>query len=197
MLTGVIVFLLVLIALLAIPVTLIYHVSWQQAFHGDIKLQWAFGLIRVRLPLFQSKPPSTEGNEPAQKISQKKTSPGQPLNPLAVFRQKSFRRRIIQFIRAIWHAIHKRDISLRIRIGLSDPADTGQLWAIVGPVSGILANIQQVSIEIEPVFFDTTFELDSCGNIRVVPLQMIYLTLGLLLSPSVWQGIKQMRKVGQ
>jgi hypothetical protein len=196
MLTGVMAFLLLLITLLAIPLTLIVQVSWQQAFQGDIKLHWAFGLIRVRLPLFQSKPPPAQGNEPAQKIRQQKASPGKAFNPLAAFRQKSFRRRIIRFMRALWHAFHRRDISLRIRLGLGDPADTGQLWAIVGPVSGILANIQEASITIEPEFFDATFELDSYGSIRFIPLQMIYLTVGLLLSPAVWRGIIQMRKVG-
>lgn len=194
MLTGVMAFLLVLIALQAIPVTLMYQVNLRQVPQGEIKLRWVFGLIRIRIPLFQSKPPSTDGNEPVRKISQKKTSSGKPFNPLAAFRQKLFRRRIIRFIREFWHAIYKRDIYLRIRIGLGDPADTGQLWAIIGPVSGMLSSIQEASIEIEPEFFDTTFELDSSGSIRVIPLQMIYLTLGLLLSPLVWQGIKQMRK---
>ncbi len=83
---------------------------------------------------------------------------------------------------------------MRIRIGLGDPADTGQLWSIVGPVAGILANSKEVVLEIEPEFFDATFELDGSGNIGIVPLQLIYLIFGVLLSPSVWQGVKQMRK---
>ena len=194
MLTGVVAFLLVFIALLAIPVTLSYQVSWQRAFQGKVKLQWAFGLVRIDLPAFQSKTASPQGEEPTQTIHRKRHPSRKRSNPLAVIRQKAFRRRIIRFIHDLWHAVHKRDVSLRIRIGLGDPADTGQLWAIVGPVAGILANVQQASIEIEPEFFDTIFELDSSGNIRLIPLQMIYLTLALLLSPSVWQGIKQMRK---
>ena len=105
-------------------------------------------------------------------------------------RQTAFRRRIILFIHDLWHAVHKRDISLRLRVGLGDPADTGQLWAMLGPVAGMLADTQAASIEIEPEFFDATLELDSSGDIRFIPLQMIYLTVGLLLSPPVWRGIK-------
>ena len=96
-----------------------------------------------------------------------------------------------------WHAVRKRHVSLHIRIGLGDPADTGQLWAVVGPVAGVLATIQEASIEIEPEFFDTTFELDGSGNIRLIPLQMIYLIVALLLSPAVWQGISKMRTAGR
>ena len=85
---------------------------------------------------------------------------------------------------------------MRLRIGLDDPADTGRLWALVGPVSGLLANIHEVSIEIEPEFFETIIELNSNGTIRVIPLQIIFLTAALLLSPPFWQGMQQMRKAG-
>ena len=196
MLSGVAAFLLLFIALLAIPVTLTFKASWQQAFQGYVKLQWAFGLVRVRLPSLQSKAPSPEGEELAQKVSSFGRSPRKKWNSFSAIRQKAFRRRIIRFISDFWHAVHKRNVNLRIRIGLGDPADTGQLWAFVGPASGILANIKEATIEIEPEFFDSTFELDSSGTIRIIPLRLIYLTVGLLLSPPVWQGIKQMRATG-
>lgn len=194
MLTGVLVFLLLLIALLAIPVTLTFQASWQPAFQGYIKLQWLFGLVSTRIPSLQSKAPSAEDRELTQKIGRFERSSRKKQNGFAIVRQKAFRRRIIRFISDFWHAVHKRDIRLHVRIGLGDPADTGQLWAIAGPVAGILANVQEASIKIEPDFFDTTFEMDSSGNIRLVPLQIIYLAIALLLSPSVWQGIRQMRK---
>jgi len=195
MLTIVVAFMLLLIALLAIPVTLTFQVSWQEVFHGYIKLRWAFGHVHVRIPSFQSKAPSPEDEQLTQKTSRAERSPDKKTNLFAIVWQKAFRQRIIRFISDFWHAIHKRDISLRVRVGLGDPADTGQLWAIVGPVAGILSNAQETSIKIVPEFLDTTFELDSSGNIRLIPLQIIYLTVGLLLSPPVWQGIKQMRNV--
>lgn len=195
MLTGVVTFLLLLIALLAIPVTLTFQVSWHKAFLGNIKLLWLFGLVRVPLPFSQTKTPSPEGEELAKKFSRLERSSRKKQNIFAVIRQKPFRRRIIRFVSDFWHAVSKRDLSLRIRIGLGDPADTGQLWAIVGPMAGMLANTQEASIEFEPEFLDTTFELYSSGNIRFIPLQMIYLAVGLLLSPPVWQAIKQVREV--
>jgi hypothetical protein len=191
---GVLLFLLVLIALLAVPVTLTYQLSWRQEFEGSFHLRWLFGLVRIELPMSQSKTHAT----PQSKIKQQthKKAPGKKSSPMAAIWQKSFRRRIIRFIRDVWRATHKQDLRLRVRIGLGDPADTGQLWAVVGPVSGVLATVQEASIELEPEFIDTVFELDSSGNVRLIPLQMIYLTFALLLSPSIWRGIKRMGKAG-
>lgn len=195
MLTGTVVFLLLLIGLLAIPVTLTFQVSRQQAFQGVITLLWLFGRVRVQRSLFQSKGSLPKAEEPVQKTSRSQRSSGKKSNVFAAISGKTFRRRLIRFINDFWHAIHKENVRLRIRIGLGDPADTGQLWAIVGPVAGALASIQEASIEIEPEFFDASFELDSSGKIRLIPMQMIYLAVGLLLSPSFWYGVKQMRVV--
>lgn len=195
MLTGTVVFLLLLIGLLAIPVTLTFQVSRQQAFQGVITLLWLFGRVRVQRSLFQSKVSLPKAEEPVQKTSRSQRSSGKKSNVFAAISGKTFRRRLIRFINDFWHAIHKENVRLRIRIGLGDPADTGQLWAIVGPVAGALASIQEASIEIEPEFFDASFELDSSGKIRLIPMQMIYLAVGLLLSPSFWYGVKQMRVV--
>ncbi len=193
MLTGVAIFLLVLIALLAIPVSLTYRLSWRRALRGDIKLQWLFGLVHIQLPMFQTESAASQ-RKSLTDVNRDKKSSGKKSSPIAAFRQKSFRQRIFRFVLDLWHAIHKHDIRMRVRIGLGDPAETGRLWAVVGPVSGMLASLQDTSIEIEPEFIDSVFELDSSGNIRIIPLHMVYLTIGLCLSPSIWQGIKQMRK---
>lgn len=196
MLTGVLAFLLLIIALLAIPVTLTYQVFWPQVLQNDADLEWAFGLVHVRIPSSNSKAPSSHGEEPKRKTDRSERSSRKKPNVFAAVRQEPFRRRIFRFISDLWRAIHKKDVYLRVRVGLGDPADTGQLWAVFGPVAGILANVREASINIEPDFFDTTVELDSAGSIRIIPLQMVYLTVALLLSPRVWQGVLQMRKGG-
>jgi hypothetical protein len=117
-------------------------------------------------------------------------------NVMAALRQQRLRRRIIRYIGDCWHAVHKRDLQLRLRIGLDDPADTGQLWAIMGPVAALLANNKEALFEIEADFYEEIFELDGSGNVEFVPLKILYLTLAMLLSPAIWQGIKQLRKVG-
>jgi len=197
MITALVILLLLIFALLSIPVALSFQVSWQQDFQGEVKLLWLFGLIRVRLPSPHKNTSLTEDKKPAKKKKDglSKRSHANKRNVFAAVRQKAFRQRIFRFIRDMWHAVQKKDLSLRVRVGLGDPADTGQLWALVGPVAGLFSNIQKASITIEPDFFNSSFELDSSGKLRIVPLQLLYLTFTLFLSPPVWQGIKQMRTV--
>jgi len=194
MLTAVLIILLVLLALLAVPVTLTYQFSWQQELQGKAMLQWLFGLVRVQLA-----PPDPGRYVAAAKPGADSTEPkakpkGRKYRPLAALRQKAFRQRMLRFARDIWHALRKRDLYLRVRVGLGDPADTGQLWALCGPLSGWLASIDDASIELEPEFIDAMFEFDSSGKISVIPLQLLVLVLALLCSPPFLRGLQRMRQ---
>jgi hypothetical protein len=193
MLTGVVVVLLVLIALLAIPITLTFKISAQQASQNDIRLYWLFGLVRIRIPLPKPREYATKDEQQEKKSKREKIKSRKKPNVLAAIRLRKFRQRIFRFIRDLWHAIYKQDLILHMRLGLGDPADTGQLWAVIGPVTGMLSNVQAASITIEPEFMELAFELDGSGGIRIIPLQLIYLALALLLSPPVWRGFIQMR----
>jgi hypothetical protein len=195
MLIGLAIFLLLCIALLAVPVSLTFRMSWQQGFQGDVQLFWLFGLVRMRLPAPEPASLKQESEIRAQIACRLGRPSREKHSVFAMVRQKSFRRRITRFLRDVWHAIHKSNVSLNARIGLGDPADTGQLWAVVGPVAGILSNDRGVTVGIVPNFVEETFEVDGSGNIRLIPLQMIGLALGLLLSPSLWRGLKLMRAV--
>lgn len=194
LLIGILIALLLLIALLAIPVTLSHHISWKQRFHGTLTLRWFFGLVRINFSPFQtSRKKKQSPDRVHSKPEKKKYKSGKNLNVFAAIRQKAFRQRIMKFIADLWHAVHKENISLRLCIGLGDPADTGRLWAIMGPVAGILATSQEASIEIIPDFIDTKLEVDSSGAVRIIPLQIIVLAIGCLLSPPILKGLKQMR----
>jgi hypothetical protein len=192
-LTGVALFLLLLVALLALPVTLTFRLGWQQTLHGQVQLGWAFGLLRVRIPLSKAEFASRAGEKPLKKKDRSREPARKGGNPFKLMRQKPFRRRVIRFVGELWRAVHKQDVRLRLRIGLGDPADTGQLWAIMGPLAGVLANAREAAVAIEPDFLDATLEFDGSGSVRFVPLQLLWLTLAMLLSPPVWQGMRQMR----
>lgn len=182
---------LLLIALLAIPLSLRFHIAWDQTLTSQLRLQWAFGLIRITLPPLPDRP-FRFGAKPSP-VRQPDKSPSSRLKLSGALRQSAFRRRLLRFIGAIWRAFNKRELKLYLRIGLGDPAATGQLWALLGPLAGILATARDADIAIEPVFIEQTFELDSSGHIQVIPLQLIVLTLALLLSPALWGELRQAR----
>lgn len=193
MLTGLLVFLLALTVLLAMPVTVLFRLSWPDVQENDVRLHWGFGLVRVHLPTEPSDAESAE-RESERTEKRRPTRPSRDKrNVWAAIQQARFRRRVLRFVGDIWTAIRKHDVRLRMRIGLGDPADTGELWGIIGPVSGMLASVRAVVIEIEPEFQDETLELAGRGRIRIVPLQLLYLAGALCLSPSIWRGVRAMR----
>jgi len=192
MLTVVLAVLIVLLVLLAIPIGLDYRLSWPGGNRGEVHLVWLFGLLRVRIPV-ASEPTAPAKPAHPKRVRKHKTRTKCKTNPLAAWRFKPFRQRILRFIRDLWTAVHKRDVRLQLLIGLSDPADTGQLWALMGPVSAVLTYSRDVEIDIEPDFTESTLEIRSSGYIRVIPLQLLGLSLALLLSPPFWLGLQKMR----
>jgi hypothetical protein len=211
MLLGAAVVVAVLVALLAIPVTLRFDVRWDRALRHEVRLVWAFGLVRVRLgprgakgQASASEAAAAAGEEPRAEAAAPEEKPQRvklarskrKLNVLAALRLQRFRRRIFRLVRDVWRAVHPRDLSLRLRLGLDDPAATGQLWALLGPVAGWLATFRAASITIEPEFAETALELETRGSLRVVPLRALGIALALALSPAVWQGVRVMRARG-
>ena len=194
MLSATAIILLGLVVLLAVPVSLTYRLSWQKELRARASLHWLFGLVRVKLAPTGIKQPSTVEKQIESPVEPESKPLRTILRPVNALRQQSFRQRMLRFVRQIWRAFQKQDLYLRIRIGLGDPAETGQLWALFGPLSGLLADIENASVELEPEFIDAVFELDSSGKISVMPLQLIYLVLGLLCSPSFWRGMQSMRQ---
>jgi hypothetical protein len=182
------VLLLLVIGLLAVPLTVVYSIHRTEETRGQVRFEWLFGLVRFRLGIPR---PAKAHREPGPAGRKKAKSPGKKgvgrrLYPL--IRQPAFRRRVFKFGRDVLRATHARDLFVRFRIGLGDPADTGRLWAVVGPIAGMAQNLRGAVVRIEPEFADPVFEVESEGQFRLVPIQFIVLTLGFLLSPTTWHA---------
>jgi hypothetical protein len=99
---------------------------------------------------------------------------------LALVQVEGFGSRLLRLARDLFRRIRIQELSLRIRLGLDDPADTGRLWAVVGPLAA-LPGLRRVAIE--PEFAAEIFELDGRGRIRIVPLRLLSVLLRFALSP--------------
>jgi hypothetical protein len=190
-LIGTVIVLSLIVVLLALPVTLTFQLSLKETLEADLRLGWAFGLVRADVSPDPQKSES-EKREPARRRKPRHKK----MNFMAAIRQTAFRRRILRFVSNVWHAIHKHNVRLRVRLGLGDPAATGRLWAAFGPLSGMLTRLRDIRIVLEPDFLDTTLEVNSSGTIKIIPLQLVIISLGLLFSPPIWRGIMSMRRSG-
>lgn len=190
MLIGVTITVVAIVALLAIPLELLFRVSWRGHLEQDVRVSWAFGLVRPRVG-----PRSAAPRDPAT-LRQASTAAARAGAITGALRLPEFRRCVLRFLTRLWRSIRKRDVRARLRLGLGDPADTGQLWALLGPLAAVLALARQVSLRLEPDFTEAALEFDSSGSIRLIPGQILLICAALLLSQSFWQGARAMRRRG-
>lgn len=186
-----------LIALLAVPLTVVFSIHRIKETKGVVRFLWLFGLVRFQLRIPQA---ARARPQPAPTAGEKEKSPRQRKQKasagemLSLIKQPALRQRVYKFIGDILRATHARNLFLRLRIGLGDPADTGHLWAIIGPISAMARNLRSVAVRIEPEFVDPVFEIESHGRFRLVPIQFIALTAAFMLSPTMLRAWRHLRR---
>ncbi len=185
----------ILVALLAVPLEWTFNVRLQAGERAaDSHIRWLFGLVKVR----------TTGSGDAESSRKARTSkkPGKPKakrrhSPLAAMTVDGFVRRVLHLVRRLLSAIHVHHLNLNARLGLGDAADTGRLWGFVGPLSVLLNQPRAARIYIEPEFYDEVFDFETDGRIQVVPLRLVGLMLGFLLSFNTLRAFRAMRAGSQ
>lgn len=183
----------VIVAVLAIPLELEFDARWPESQHNRARLRWAFGLVRIELPGEAPTPTEKEGSERTPDAARKSGKERPKRSFFRALRVADFRRRLWRFIGDLWAALHKRDLRIGCRLGLETPADTGLAWSVLGPIAGLLQTVPGAAIDLYPEFGDEVVEVTGQGMLRVYPLQMLALFVGLLVSPSVWRGVFAMR----
>jgi len=184
------------VLLLAVPMDVVFRFANVEALAGQVTVRWLFGLARFRIKIpdiAKPKPPTTKPKHNAEEARKEFKARGRRTNVLAALKQSAFRKRLFRFAKSLVHAMHARELYLRMRLGLGDPADTGRLWAMVGPLSALAQNLRNAEVRIEPEFADPVFEFESHGRVLLIPIQFIFLAVGFVLSPPsirAWRTLK-------
>ena len=186
--------LVVFVALLAIPFEIIFKIQSQQERQSDIAIVWLFGVVRFPI----SGAPGRPSKKPKKtKKSSKRKGKTNFRAIKSLFFNARFRNRLIKFVKDVFKTIHIISFYLRIRLGLDDPADTGRLWAYLGPLAVYLTNLSNATISLVPDFQTETLDYDGSGRVRIVPLQVIFTVLAFVFSPITIQALWRMRKAGK
>lgn len=183
---------LLLIGLLAIPVELVFSIEHSARWRARIAVRGLFGLVRVR----RTSGPRRRAREtirPARKkVSRHLRRPRTGLLS-ALVDDPSLRRRALRLLRDLIQAITVSGLRLRARLGLDDPADTGRLWGYLGAIRFALGGGPRLDVAVEPDFDQAVFALQGAGSVRFVPLRIIALCLGFVLSPITLRALWQRR----
>ena len=169
--------------LLAVPVDVEFRLAGIEPFSGQLGVRWLFGLVRFRVPVPRARKPTPrpEAKAKAARARARPKARGRHRNVLAALRQAAFRRRVYRLTGDLVRAIHLHRLRLFMRVGLGDPADTGRLWAVLGPLSAVA--LRNAELRIEPEFVEPVLEFKADGRLLLVPLRFLILAIALALSP--------------
>ena len=183
-----------LLMLLTVPITVAFRIERSKEVMGQLTFNWLFGLVRYRKAIPGDAQGASQPKRKRRGKSGKSKRVGNGRTVWTLLKQPPFRRRTVRFIKGIIGAIQARDFYLHLRIGLGDPADTGRLWGLLGPLAGIVANIRRAEVRIEPDFTDPVLEIESHGELRLIPLQFIGLTTAFVVSPATLHAWRTLRR---
>lgn len=180
---GIILF---LVLLLSIPVDLTFRIERDTNFRSMVRLEWMFGLIGKGLERGGKK------KERAKK-KRKKKGRARKFKPfLAMLRTRGFLRNFLKYLRDVIRRFHIQKLKLVIRFGLTDPADTGFLLAVLTPAIVVTNSFSSFDAQLSPDFECEMVQGYFQGGIRVFPIQIVWCSLRFFLSWTTIRAVKSM-----
>lgn len=184
--------LLLLLLLLAVPLEADFQFEGIEPLNGQVALRWLFGLVRVRISMpgagRRSRAQRTAPHATAEavgRMTEKVAHEPREVHRrvLTLLREAELRQQAYRLAKDVLDAAHLSQLRLHVRLGLGDPADTGRLWAIVGPLSVLARSLRNAEVRVEPAFMEPVLEFRAQGRARLIPLQLLALLIGFVLSP--------------
>lgn len=147
-----------LAGLLAVPIELYVRASSEDTPPARLHVEWLFGWLRTELRPSGSGPPA-----------------GRPgwLRDLVAIWNAELQEQVVALFRELRRRILLRELRVRGRIGLGDPADTGRAWAVIAPLASAAHALPNVDVRLEPDFFEAGVHGETRGRVRLVPIQLL------------------------
>ena len=172
------------IFLLCVPLDMRLHMDVYGKPKFSFKLTWIFGLISKDLEKRKKKEIEGKPKRRRRKVDAK-----------TIFNILRTRGLLVQFRRLLKDIIgcfKIRELSADLRVGLDNPADTGLLFAIIGPPIFFLNSYFSCKVKVQPSFGEAVFEGCSYGVMRLQPIQLVPPLLRFVFSLAVLRTAKTM-----
>jgi hypothetical protein len=166
-----------IVALLAIPVDLRFHTETEDEVQVAIRVEWLFGRVGRDL----QRPPADPGS-----------NSGWLRRVLAVW-SDALQEKCLRLLRGLRRATHVQDVRIEGRLGLSDPADTGTAFGILGPLREVLASWPNLDLDLRPDFVEAGWHGQSTGAMRFTPLRAVQPLVAFVASPTVLRAAWDLR----
>ncbi len=167
--TAVVILAVLIFFVLCMPLDLVLHADVYGKPKLRLRFSWFFGLV--------SREVTGEKKKPKEK---KKVAKGEKKHRwkdarviFRILRTKGVLRHLKELLKGVFSCLKFRDLVADFRIGLGDPADTGLLFAVIGPATVFLGSSHLHRIRFEPSFGeDAVLQGYSQGTVRLHPIQL-------------------------
>ena len=171
---------LLVVLVLSIPVDLTFEIATQSTSGQKMRVGWLFGLVGKDILPGKKKPPKKKKPEKVRKVKKRKRpSPGLVLS---VLRTRGLVTWVAKFIRRMLRSFHFRNLDASLRLGMSDPADTGLMYGLTWPAF-LPRSSDTIRFRMEPAFEGPVFEVALQGTVRVFPAQFVANVVSFVISP--------------
>lgn len=180
----------ILILVLSVPFDIAFQVSVPGRPRFRMKLLWLFGLVTKEITR-RKKP------EEGKKVVEKRQKPGEGKRRFrAIFeilRTRGLLKQLRVLLGDIFGCLKIRDLLADFRVGLGNPADTGFLFALIGPTASWISSSVPLQIRVQPSFADkATFEGYSRGAVRLRPVQLVIPFFRFIFSLATIRVVKKL-----
>lgn len=175
----------ILVLILCVPLDLVLRADVYGRPKFRLRLSWLFGLVSKEL---------TGRKKPKEKkVIEEKRKPRKRMKDakaiFAILRTRGLLKQIKRLLRDVLSSFKIRDLGADFRVGLGDPADTGLLFALIGPATVLFPH----GIRVEPSFEDeAVFEGYSYGTLRLQPIQLVTPFVRFVFSLATLRVIKKL-----
>lgn len=190
MIVGVTALLIGVVLLFAVPIDVAFVVRRDERLRGRVTVGWLFGLVRISVYPASSAARARPSRRPSGQIVKRHRKRRRARNVGSMLLSEGFLARVLRLLHRLLSRIHVRRLYVHIRLGLDDPADTGRLWGMVGPLVCVVPTPATGTVAIEPDFTGEAFHVDGEGAVRIVPIEIIVTLLAFALSPITWRALR-------
>ena len=155
---------LLIILAFSVPLDVVLRVDVYGRPKFRTRLVWLFGLVSKEIRRGKKTPGEKRGVVKGKRKPRERRGRAKAI--FQILRTKGLLRQFKCLLKDILSRLKIRDLSVNLRVGLDDPADTGLLFAIIGPATFFLSSSFLHEIRVQPVFDKAVFE----GYLLVPPL---------------------------
>ena len=160
-----------IVLVLCVPLDVVLHLDVYGRPKFTMRLAWLFGLVSKEVRKGKKK------LEEKKRVVEGKPKPERRAKASTIFRilrTKGLLGQLRNLLRDVFSRLKIRDLGVNLRVGLDNPADTGLLFALIGPATAFLGSSFLHQIRVEPSFDDeAVLEGYLYGTVRLQPIQLV------------------------